>query len=158
MAWEVEAALCLSVLCSTHSGLLADVTFKMPFTFSIAEYAMWLMYGNAVHAADEYQRRFRKVEYRPDECLHWEIPVHFQTNAEIHDINTRTKSNLHQALSHLSKYQKGTHCFGIKVFNSLLTRYKDLSHNIRQFESALKAFLYSHSFYTLDEYFNYNKT
>jgi hypothetical protein len=83
---------------------------------------------------------------------------YFQTNAEIRDINTRTKSNLHQALSHLSKYQKGTHCFGIKVFNNLPARIKDLFHNIRQFESALRAFLYSHSFYTLDEYFNYNKT
>jgi hypothetical protein len=83
---------------------------------------------------------------------------YFQTNAEIHDINTRAKSNLHQALSHLSKYQKGTNCFGIKVFNNLPARIKDLSHNIRQFESALRAFLYSHSFYTLVEYFNYNKT
>jgi hypothetical protein len=68
---------------------------------------------------------------------------YFQTNAEIHDINTRTKSNLHQALSHLSKYQKGTHCFGIMVFNSLPARIKDLSHNIRQFELALRVFLYS---------------
>jgi hypothetical protein len=83
---------------------------------------------------------------------------YFQTNTEIHDINTRTKSNLHQTLSHLSKYQKGTHCFVIKVFSSLPARIKDLSHNLRQFKSALRAFLYSHSFYTLDEYFNYNKT
>jgi hypothetical protein len=83
---------------------------------------------------------------------------YFQRNAEIYYINTRTKSNLHQALSHLSKFQKGTNCFGIKVFNSLPAQIKDLSHNIRQFEEALKAFLYSHSFYTLDEYFNYNKT
>jgi hypothetical protein len=68
---------------------------------------------------------------------------YFQTNAEIHDINTRTKSNLHQSLSHLSKYQKGTHCFGIKLFSNLPARIKDLSHNISQFESALRAFLYS---------------
>jgi hypothetical protein len=65
---------------------------------------------------------------------------YFQKNAEIHDINTRTKSNLHQALSHLSKYQKGTHCFGIKVFNSLPALIMDLSHNLRQLESALRVF------------------
>jgi hypothetical protein len=61
-------------------------------------------------------------------------------------------------IKHLSKYQKGTHCFGINVFNNLPARIKDLSYNIRQFESALRAFLHSHSFYILDEYFNYNKT
>jgi hypothetical protein len=81
---------------------------------------------------------------------------YFKVNSEIHDINTRMESNLHQPLSHLSTYQKGTYCFGIKVFNSLPAQIKDLS-NTGQFESALKGFLYSHSFYTLDEYFNYNK-
>jgi hypothetical protein len=82
---------------------------------------------------------------------------YFKVNSEIHDINTRTKSNLHQPLSHLSTHQKGTYCFGIKVFNSLPAQIERLSHNMRQFESALKGFLYSHSFYTLDEYFNYSK-
>jgi hypothetical protein len=34
---------------------------------------------------------------------------YFKVNSEIHNINTRTKSNLHQPLSHLSTYQKGTY-------------------------------------------------
>jgi hypothetical protein len=34
---------------------------------------------------------------------------------------------------------------------------KDLSHNTKEFKVALKDFLYFHSFYTLDEYFNYRK-
>ena len=39
----------------------------------------------------------------------------FKVNSETHDINRRTKSNLHQPLPHLSTYQKGTYYFGIKV-------------------------------------------
>jgi hypothetical protein len=81
---------------------------------------------------------------------------YFKVNSEIHNINTRTKSNLHQQLSHLSTYLKGTYYFGIEVFNSLPAQIKDLSHNTKQFRSAFKSFLYFHSFYPLDEYFNYN--
>jgi len=75
----------------------------------------------------------------------------------VHNINTRTKSNLHQPLANLTTYQKGAYYYGIKVFNSLPSQIKDLSANRTQFRGALESFLYSHSFYTLDEYFNYNK-
>jgi hypothetical protein len=69
---------------------------------------------------------------------------YFMVNSEIHNINTRTKSNLHQSISNLSIYQKGTYYSGIKVFNSLPTQIKDLSHDRNQFKSALKNFLYFH--------------
>ena len=61
-------------------------------------------------------------------------------NSEIHNINTRTKSNLYQPISNLTTYQKGTYYSGIKVYNSLPTQIKDLSHNRKQFKSALKNF------------------
>jgi hypothetical protein len=82
---------------------------------------------------------------------------YFMVNSEIHNISTRTKSNLHQPISNLSTHQKGTYYSGIKVFNSLPSQIKVLSHNRNQFKSALKNFLYFHSFYTLDEYFSCNK-
>jgi len=44
---------------------------------------------------------------------------YFMVNSETHNINTRTKSNLHRPISNLSAYQKGTYYSGIKVFNSL---------------------------------------
>jgi len=44
---------------------------------------------------------------------------YFKVNSEIHNINTRTKSNQHQPISKLSTYQKGTYYSGIRVFNSL---------------------------------------
>jgi hypothetical protein len=53
-------------------------------------------------------------------------------------VKTGTKPDLHHPPSHLSVYQKGTHYAGIKVFNSLPVPIKDLSHNTKQFKSALK--------------------
>jgi len=82
---------------------------------------------------------------------------YFMVNSDIHNINTRTKSNLRQPISNLSAYQKGTYPSGIKVFNSLPSQIKDLSCNRSQFKCALKKFLYFRSFYTLDEYFICNK-
>jgi len=82
---------------------------------------------------------------------------YFKENSDIHNIDTRTKSNLHQPLANSSIYQKGTYYYGIKVFNNLPSQIKDLSVNKNQFRCALESFLYFHSFYTLDEYFNYNK-
>jgi len=79
----------------------------------------------------------------------------FQINSEIHSINTRSNSDFYQLLSHLTIYSKGNFCRGIKVHNSLPPEIKYLSHNIKKFKSSLRGFLYSHSFYTLEEYFNY---
>ena len=44
----------------------------------------------------------------------------FQVNSEIHQTNTRQRANLHQPSVNASKYQKGVHCIGVKVFNMLL--------------------------------------
>jgi hypothetical protein len=82
--------------------------------------------------------------------------IYYRVNSEIHNIKTRKKSNLHLPISNLSVYQKGPYYSGIKVFNNLPSQIKDLSHNRNQFKCALKNFLYFHSFYTLNEYFNYN--
>ena len=82
---------------------------------------------------------------------------YFKENSDIHNIDTRTKSNLHQPLANSSIYQKGTYYYGIKVFNNLPSQIKGLSANKNQFSCALESFLYFHSFYTLDEHFNYNK-
>jgi len=65
---------------------------------------------------------------------------YFKENLDIYNINTRTKSNLHQPIANLSKYQKGAYYSGIKVYNSLPTWIKDLSADRRQFGHALKGF------------------
>jgi hypothetical protein len=81
---------------------------------------------------------------------------YFKENSDIHNINTRTKSNLHQPSANVTAYQKGTYYYGIKVFNRLPSQIKDLSANRNLFRCKVENFLYSHSFYTLDEYFSYN--
>jgi hypothetical protein len=81
---------------------------------------------------------------------------HFKTNSDTHNINTRNNLDLHYPQSHLSVYQKGALYAGIKVFNRLPVPIKQLSHDTKQFKMALKSFLYLYSFYSLDEYFNYN--
>ena len=47
---------------------------------------------------------------------------------------------------------------GVKLFNGLPPQIKDLTNNVKQFESALLGFLHQHTFYTTDEYFNHQHT
>jgi hypothetical protein len=44
----------------------------------------------------------------------------------------------------------------VRIFNSLPSHIKDMSGNIKRFERSLKQFLLIHSFYSLEEYFQYN--
>ena len=82
---------------------------------------------------------------------------YFKVNSEIHNISTRNKLKICLPVPNLSVYQNGTYYSGIKMFNSLPSQIKDLSHNRNQFKCALKNFLYFHSFYTLNEYFSCNR-
>ena len=81
----------------------------------------------------------------------------FTTNNEIHKHNTRNNNNLHPALSNLTKFNKGPGISGVKAFNHLPQYLKDLDHNSSYFRSSLKRFLYHHSFYTIDEYYEYKE-
>ena len=47
---------------------------------------------------------------------------------------------------------------GIKIYNGLPPEIKDLSPNIKKFKSSLRGFHHRHSFYALEESFNYNVT
>jgi hypothetical protein len=51
-------------------------------------------------------------------------------------------------------YQKGVYYSDIRVFNGLPTGIKDISDSPVKFKTALKRFLYLHSFYTVEEYYN----
>jgi hypothetical protein len=61
---------------------------------------------------------------------------------------TRRNFDLYRLQTNLSVCQRGLYYFGIKLLNHLPLDIKELSYN------AKRAFLYSKSFYTLDEYFN----
>jgi hypothetical protein len=81
----------------------------------------------------------------------------YGSNSEIHNINTRFRSDLHTTYSNckLNNFSKRTFYFGIKVFNYLPTNIKNTSHDIKQFRSTLKNFCPINSFYT-QEYFTWN--
>jgi len=71
----------------------------------------------------------------------------YESNSEIHNINTRFGSDLHTPTANLTTFQKGPFYFGIKLFNHLPTSIKNTSHGINQFRSVLKNFLPINSFY-----------
>jgi hypothetical protein len=83
----------------------------------------------------------------------------YQFITDIHNRNTRLGYNLklYQPSARLKLYQKGTYYMGIRVFNSLPLHLKELFNNCKCFKLALKDFLWDHSFYTLDEFFDYYK-
>ena len=83
-------------------------------------------------------------------------PEEYICNYSIHKRNTRQGSNLHQSTVSLSLYQKGIINMGIKIYNNLPSFIKESNTTPQEFKSLLKSFLYSNTFYTLDEYFNYN--
>ena len=65
-------------------------------------------------------------------------------------------NDLHPPISKLTTYQQGACYFGFKVFNHPPPTLKILSNALKHFRPALKQFLLTNSFYSLDEYFNWN--
>jgi superoxide dismutase len=76
----------------------------------------------------------------------------FQTNSDIHNIHTRHKHYLHQLSTNLTSYQKRAYYAGMKLFNTLSDSIKSLNHDIKVFKPALKDYLLSHSFYSVEEF------
>jgi hypothetical protein len=52
-------------------------------------------------------------------------------------------------------YQNRVHYMGIKIFTNLPPYIKDTSNNVKKFEICLKQFLNTHSFYSIEEYFQH---
>jgi hypothetical protein len=62
-------------------------------------------------------------------------------------------NDLHLPQVSLAMYQKGVYYPGIKIFNGLPKAIKDISSKPKKFKIALKLYLLTHSFYSLDEFF-----
>jgi hypothetical protein len=54
----------------------------------------------------------------------------------------------------LKVFQRGTFYSGIKAYNHLPKNIKDLWYDVKRFNRVLKTFFLTHSFYSLEEYFN----
>jgi hypothetical protein len=75
----------------------------------------------------------------------------FLTNNENHNIDTRQRNNLYLPRANLTIYQKGAYYSGIEMFNNLPWEIKTVADNQNKFKIALKKFLYTYSFYTIEE-------
>jgi len=82
----------------------------------------------------------------------------FTPNNETHKYNTRNNNNFHPTSANLTKFNKGPYISGIKLFNHLPQHLKNLDHNSVHFRFSLKRFLYHHSFYCKEEYYEYKET
>jgi hypothetical protein len=70
----------------------------------------------------------------------------FNFNKEIHTYKTTALKNLHLLAINVTKYSKGAYIAGIKVLNHLPLSIKVLAADTTSFRTALKRFLYHHSF------------
>jgi hypothetical protein len=78
----------------------------------------------------------------------------FSASIENHNIDTRQGSYLYLPQDNLTSYEKGSYYLGIKIFNNLPLEIKNVVGNLKKFKIALKQFVYTYTFHTLEEYFN----
>jgi len=57
----------------------------------------------------------------------------FTVNSEIHNINTRHHTNLHQRTSNLTGYLQGIYYSGVRVYNKIPPHIKQLSDDPKNF-------------------------
>jgi len=79
----------------------------------------------------------------------------FKTNSDVHCFNARSHYDLHIPAANLAVFQKGVWFSGIKIYNHLPPALKQLSYDISKFKVALKRFLFTNAFYTLEEYYSW---
>jgi len=75
------------------------------------------------------------------------------SNSSIHNIYTRNKHNLHRPNASLSYFSKGTLYAGIRIFNVLPPSLTFLKNDKAKFKAALRRYLSTHSFYSVDKFF-----
>jgi len=78
---------------------------------------------------------------------------YFVSNIVYHNINMRQKNYLHLPQLSLAIYQKGVYYSGINIFNGLPKAIKDISSRPKKFKIALKHYLLTCSFYSLNDFF-----
>ena len=82
----------------------------------------------------------------------------FLVNSEIYHTDTRQHAYFHHLSVNVAKYQKGVYYLGVKVFNMLPTYVKTEFDNPKKFKVVLQKFLHEDSFYSLNEYFELQKS
>lgn len=85
-------------------------------------------------------------EYGDADLDPWEMAFfEWFRNSDVYHINARQNCNFHQSSLNLSLCQIGVYSVGIKIFNSLPQRIKNLSDKHKQFQSALQNYFHAGS-------------
>jgi hypothetical protein len=79
----------------------------------------------------------------------------YNLNSDIHNIGLRL-NDFHLPSAQSKLFQKGVFYSGIKTCSHLLLTIKELSYDVKRFKWVLKRLIKSNSFYSLEEYFNFN--
>jgi hypothetical protein len=80
----------------------------------------------------------------------------FKLNSDIHGFSKRYGNDFQLPSANLKLFQRGIFYSGIKTYHHLPKTIKELSHDVKKFRLALKRFIISNSFYSLEEYFDIN--
>jgi len=70
----------------------------------------------------------------------------FSSNSDVHNINTRSNSDLPLPKGNLTVFQKGLFYFEIRVLNEFPTTIEDLSYDVKQMKLPLKSFFFLNPF------------
>jgi exonuclease III len=116
-----------------------------------------MMKVNATHSCRDL---FKKLDILPVPCVYLlslmtfvvNNQEKFLTNNSVHSKGTRINNLFHLPVTHLSAYQKGVYYSGIRLFNMLPTHILNKKNDKRLFKSALREFLQSNVFYSINEF------
>jgi hypothetical protein len=108
---------------------------------------------------------FRKLEILPLPCVYLFSLMtfvagnldKFQTNYAVYTTGTRRNDHLHLPFARLSSYQRGVYYSGIKLFNTLPLYITVLKNDKKQFRQALRSYLQSNVFYSVNEFVDHAK-
>jgi len=78
-----------------------------------------------------------------------------KSNSDAHSFNTISNHDLHTPITNFTLFQKGVLYSGIKIYNHLPPTLKQFSYDIPKFQAALKRFLLTNTFYTMEEYYSW---
>ena len=108
------------IICVDHLGLIFWGNSHYSNTiFRMQKRAIRVIMG--LRSRDSCREHFKKLKILPRWSQYIQLLLlfvvdnkrDFKENSDIHNINTRSKSNLHQPIDNLSKYQKGAYYSGI---------------------------------------------
>jgi hypothetical protein len=78
----------------------------------------------------------------------------WHTYIDNHSTDTRQRNNLYLPQENSTFYKKGAYYSRIKVFNNSPLEIENVAGNQKKFKTALKQFLFTDCFHTLEEYLN----